>query len=60
MEFQKIFNTNRTLFFESDDKGSVGLRGKFIHEYLPENYNKITGIGISGFKKKNLNVIFTY
>jgi len=54
MEFDKIFNVKKTLFFETNNEGKVGLRGKFLFEFKEDEYYKITGISISGLKKKNL------
>lgn len=44
------------MFFESDEQGRVGFRGRYLSEFNEQDYaTKITGISISGFKGKDLN-----
>jgi hypothetical protein len=56
MDLANLFNHNRSMFFESDDQGRVGLRGKYLSEFNELDYSsKITGITVSGYKGKDLN-----
>lgn len=56
MDLATLFNHNRSMFFESDDQGRVGLRGRYLSEFSEQDYStKITGITISGYKGKDLN-----
>jgi hypothetical protein len=56
MDLATLFNHNRSMFFESDDQGRVGLRGRYLSEFTEQDYSsKITGITISGYKGKDLN-----
>jgi len=56
MELATLFNHNRSMFFESDDQGRVGLRGRYLSEFVEQDYaTKITGMSVSGFKGKDLN-----
>jgi hypothetical protein len=44
------------MFFESDEQGRVGFRGRYLSEFNEQDYaTKITGMSISGFKGKDLN-----
>ena len=56
MDLATLFNHNRTMFFESDDQGRVGFRGRYLSEFNEQDYaTKITGMSISGFKGKDLS-----
>ena len=56
MDLTTLFNHNRSMFFESDDQGRVGFRGRYLSEFNQQDYaTKITGISISGFKGKDLS-----
>jgi len=56
MDLATLFNHNRTMFFESDDQGRVGFRGRYLSEFIEQDYaTKITGMSVSGFKGKDLN-----
>lgn len=56
MDLATLFNHNRSMFFESDDHGRVGFRGRYLSEFNEQDYAiKITGMSISGFKGKDLS-----
>lgn len=56
MDLATLFNHNRSMFFESDDQGRVGFRGRYLSEFNERDYaTKITGMSVSGFKGKDLN-----
>lgn len=56
MDLTTLFNHNRSMFYESDEQGRVGFRGRYLSEFNEEDYaTKITGMCISGFKGKDLN-----
>ena len=56
MDLATLFNHNRSMFFESDDQGRVGFRGRYLSEFNEQDYaTKITGVSVSGFKGKDLN-----
>jgi hypothetical protein len=56
MDLTTLFNHNRSMFFESDDQGRVGFRGRYLSEFNEQDYvTKITGMSISGFKGKDLS-----
>lgn len=56
MDLTSLFNHNRSMFFESDEQGRVGFRGRYLSEFNEQDYaTKITGMSISGFKGKDLN-----
>jgi hypothetical protein len=57
MEFDKIFNTNRSVFYKYNDQGIIQIRGRFIEEIKIEEYTDIICCILSGFKHKNLNEI---
>lgn len=54
MELDKIFNINRSMFFDRDSEGRMSFRGKYLAEFAPENYHQIVGCSLSGLKKKDL------
>jgi hypothetical protein len=57
MEFNKIFNVNRSVFYKFDDQGRIQGRGRFIPEIKIEEYPDIICCVLSGYKQKNLNEI---
>jgi hypothetical protein len=54
VELDKIFNVNRSMFFDRDSEGRVSGRGKYLAEFTPERYDQIVGCSLSGLKKKDL------
>jgi len=55
MELDKIFNVNKTTFYEFDENGKIQMRGRFISEFNTDEYPNIIGCYLTGFKGKNLN-----
>lgn len=55
MEPNLIFNTNKSMFYTSDESGKINiLRGKYLQEFKESDYSLITGCLLAGCKKKNL------